>query len=252
MLVLILGMVSGGLGLVDFSTDKAGSSSSKWACAISSIATFFSWLKAFYFLRAFPTTGGLVRMVVEIGFDMRYLLVLLMVVMMGASTSLFVLMTINYQPAITGETEGCTIDDWETLSGFILGQDVYAGEPIGCKPPLSFWGMIMYAFSMMLGGFDIYFFDSLNEFRLLGQVLFIIYILFQMVLLLNLLIAFMGDSYAKVQEKAKTEALRERAGLLVEIELVMGQSYLKRNNYCPRWLHALVPKETVQVGASAV
>uniref|UniRef100_A0A061RUB1 Polycystin cation channel PKD1/PKD2 domain-containing protein n=1 Tax=Tetraselmis sp. GSL018 TaxID=582737 RepID=A0A061RUB1_9CHLO len=117
-----------------------------------------------------------------------------------------------------------------------------------CTPPLSFWGMCLYAFGMMLGAFDITFFDSLGEFRLLGQGLFIAYMVFQMILLLNLLIALMGDSYEKVQEKAKVEALRERAGLLVEIELVAGKRYLKRNNYCPRWLHALVPKETLQAG----
>jgi hypothetical protein len=30
----------------------------------------------------------------------------------------------------------------------------------------------------------------------------------------------------------------------------MGQRYLEKNNYCPRWLHTLVPKETVQVSST--
>ena len=233
-LCLLLGASAASLGMIQ--TFHSGLKASSSAEAVSSVACFLSWIKVMYFLRAFPSTGGLVRMVVQIGYDMRYLLVILLVVLMGAASSFFVLMTINYTPADCeweGEWDGITKQDLEQLED--------------CAAPLSFWGMIMLVFGMMLGNFSHDYFDSLGNYQLLGHMLFILYMVFQMILLLNLLIALMGDSYEKVQEKAKTEALRERAGLLVEIELVMGQKYLERNNYCPRWLHTLVPKETVQV-----
>ena len=244
MWVLLLGILSGVLGLLLMAGDDL--MPMEWLLAVSSVAAFFAWIKVLYFLRAFPTTGGLVRMVVQIGYDMRYLLVLLLVVMLGAATAFFVLMTIGYYPS---PSSSCSFEDWEELQAIIDGDMPIPDEEwqSGCQPPLSFWGMVLYTFGMMLGGFDITFFDTLGDFRILGQVLFILYALFQMILLLNLLIALMGDSYEKVQEKANTEALRERAGLLVEIELVMGQKLLKRNHYCPRWLHALVHKETMQV-----
>jgi cytochrome b subunit of formate dehydrogenase len=229
--VLLLGLLTGVLGMT----------STHVTPAVSSVAVFFSWLKVFYFLRAFTTTGSLVRMVVQIGYDMRYLLVLLIVVMFAAASAFFVLMPMHYAP---GESDTCYLEKWREA---LDAGDAAEMATLDCVPPLSYWDTILQAFAIMLGAFDITAFDSLLEYRVLGQGLFIVYAVFQMVLLLNLLIALMGDSYEKVQEKAKTEALRERAGLLVEIELVAGQRYLQRNHFCPRWLHALVPKETLQV-----
>ena len=43
-------------------------------------------------MRAFTATGGLVRMVMQIGYDMRHLLLLLVVVIMAATTSFYVLL----------------------------------------------------------------------------------------------------------------------------------------------------------------
>merc|ERR1712185_25088 len=47
------------------------------------------------------------------------------------------------------------------------------------------------------------------------------------VVLLNLLIAIMGDSYEKVKESERVEALRERAQIIVEVE----QTHPRRHTY---------------------
>merc|ERR1712185_891874 len=47
------------------------------------------------------------------------------------------------------------------------------------------------------------------------------------VVLLNLLIAIMGDSYEKVKESERVEALRERAQIIVEAE----RTHPNRQNY---------------------
>ena len=38
---------------------------------VTSIAAFMTWFKCLYFMRAFSGTGGLVRLMIEITYDMR-------------------------------------------------------------------------------------------------------------------------------------------------------------------------------------
>ena len=114
--------------------------------------------------------------------------------------------------------------------------------------PPGFWTVFLRVYGMMLGDFKHSWFAKV-PIPLVGQFLWVIFMFLEMVLLLNLLIALMGDSYEKVQEKSKVEALRERAGLLVEMEMVieylLGERFLLKHNYCPRWLHAVLPKEAM-------
>lgn len=63
-----------------------------WTPYVVAVASFFAWLKVFYFMRAFTATGGLVRMVMQISYDMRHLLLLLVVGIMAAATSFHALM----------------------------------------------------------------------------------------------------------------------------------------------------------------
>ncbi len=38
---------------------------------LTSLAAFMSWIKCLYFMRAYSATGGLVRLMIEITFEMR-------------------------------------------------------------------------------------------------------------------------------------------------------------------------------------
>lgn len=124
----------------------------------------------------------------------------------------------------------------------------WPGDDLQETYPPNFWDVLLRVYGMVLGDFRLSWFDKVPHPEI-GQVLWIIFMFLEMVLLLNLLIALMGDSYEKVQEKSKIEALRERAGLLVEMELVIeylfGDKFLLKHNYCPRWLHAVLPKEAM-------
>jgi hypothetical protein len=120
--------------------------------------------------------------------------------------------------------------------------------------PPGFWTVLLRVYGMMLGDIRHGWFEKV-PIPIVGQCLWIIFMFLAMILLLNLLIALMGDSYEKVQEKSKVEALRERAGLLVEMELVieylLGEKFLLKHNYCPTWVHAILAKESMSFdGAS--
>ena len=220
----------------------------KVLAVVSALASFATCMKSFYFLRAYDRTSGLVRMTIQIAYDMRWLLLLLLIVIFGTTFSFFVLMTINFEPETTVDkvyenTGRCSDNEWGLLQ---YSLKYNATEDYGCSPPDSFPASFMHVFSMMLGGFSISFFDTLGPgYKWIGHILFVCYAILQMILLLNLLIALMGDSYEKVQENAYIESLAQRAALLVDIELEIGQRRLQHQGFFPRYLHALMAKELV-------
>ena len=62
--------------------------------------------------------------------------------------------------------------------------------------------------------------------------MFLIFAFFVIVLMLNLLIAIMGDAYSKVKESELVEGLHERANIIVNHERL----FPRRQTYC-RYLH---------------
>jgi len=183
----------------------------------TSIAAFMTWYKSLYYMRAYPGTGGLVRLVLEITYEMRWMMMLVVIGIMAAMTAFFVLPPHQYfdDPQLEAATD-------------------------------SFYDMLFFTFSMMLSSYD-----STTITAPLSQSLAMAFLALQAVLLLNALIALMSESAAKNQENIKVLALRERAGLLMETELVMGSWCLSGPRYRPRWLHALVAERYVKVGGSA-
>lgn len=178
-------------------------------------------------MRAFTATGGLVRMVIQIGYDMRHLLLLLMVVICAGVTSFHVLIplawaecasnhsyywhnaswaAIDSSMALDGATRICEFRDpgYRDFDGVntTSGTKKFPGGDNKLTNPPQLWDMVLRVFGMMMGGFDLAWFETVPN-ALLGQLLWMVFMFLEMVLLLNLLIALMGDSYEKVQEKAK-------------------------------------------------
>ena len=53
--------------------------------SIQAIATFFMWMKFLYFLRIFKSTGYLIQMIIEVVYDMRVFMVILLVTIVAFS-----------------------------------------------------------------------------------------------------------------------------------------------------------------------
>ena len=92
-----------------------------WTPYVAAVAAFFAWLKVFYFMRAFTATGGLVRMVMQIGYDMRHLLLLLVVVIMAATTSFYVLLPGAWQECalMSSDYLWYQVRSFECIHGFV-------------------------------------------------------------------------------------------------------------------------------------
>jgi hypothetical protein len=132
------------------------------------------------YLRAFPSTAPLVRMILVITRDVGPFLGVCSIVIAGC-TCFF---------AINQPEAGSAFGDFDGVAGFL-------------SPLLT-------VTLAMLGSFEI------GDYTKRAAVaMFLLFAFFVIVLMLNLLIAIMGDAYAKVKESELVEGLHERAKMIV-------------------------------------
>jgi hypothetical protein len=142
------------------------------------IALFLKWLGLLYFLQAFSSTGPLVRMVFQIIMDMRYFMLILLVAVLASASSFY---------ALLHHARPLHSDDDDDGNG-------------GSRNPFQGAGKtLFFMFNMLLlGDFDTNLF-LLGEYVALLQVLFVSSMMLTLIILLNLLIALMSDSYGRIQ-----------------------------------------------------
>jgi hypothetical protein len=135
------------------------------------------------YLRAFPSTAPLVRMILVITRDVGPFLGVCSIVIAGC-TCFF---------AINQPEAGSAFGDFDGVAGFLA--------------PL------LTVVLAMLGNFEI------GDYTKRAAVaMFLLFAFFVSVLMLNRLLAIMGDAYSKVQESELVEGLHERGKLIVEQE----------------------------------
>lgn len=147
---------------------------------LASVSSVLIWFKTLYFLRAFARTGPLIAMIFQIASDIIPFLVVLATVLFGFAEAFWVL---------------CNVDNslaFSTVPGTLIN-----------------------SFAFMLGGFDPSAFTSA---RLSGfaAMLSVVFMLIVAILLLNLLIALMGNSYSNIQARAELQFRWEQASSLLE------------------------------------
>jgi len=101
--------------------------------------------------------------------------------------------------------------------------------------------------TLLLGDFDVDLF-SLTYYPLLVKGVFVVSILFLNIIMLNLLIAIMGDSYDRVSESRRLEQLQQKARVLLEVEMTLSASKRRDTNLFPRWIHILAPQTQLESG----
>lgn len=155
------------------------------AALVRSIAAFgalIMWFKLFYLLRLFFKTAFVVRMILEIVNDMKMFAFVFMLAI-GAFAHGFYLLSLNGK---------------EGMRNFLGGNFYYA---------------LAYSYKMGLGDFNT------NDFRLTHSeeeafVMWVLATLTMLIILLNMLIAIMGDTFERVQESSESSMLLEVAGMM--------------------------------------
>jgi hypothetical protein len=169
--------------------DLLGNKAPYTLMAFSSLAVFFLWLKFFYFLRIFSATAAFIRMITEILKDMGVFCVIYILANMAFANAFFML-----EGGFTNVKED-------------HGEAKLVGD--------NWWRVLFYTYMTGLGEFNA---DDFQGTR--NEAMYWLYftgcsILIQVVLL-NLLIAIMGDTFSRVQEIKVEAELKERCKLISE------------------------------------
>mmetsp|Transcript_345 Transcript_345/g.1045 ORF Transcript_345/g.1045 Transcript_345/m.1045 type:complete len:385 (-) Transcript_345:322-1476(-) len=129
-----------------------------------------------------------------------------------------------------------------TVAFFALPPHMYYGDDALAGSLDDPWEMSFFVFSIMMSAYEVSYFTAA-----ISQAFTLIFVVIQSVLLLNALIALMSDTTEKIKGNIKVIALRERASILLEMELIIGKRILSERKYRPRWLHALVSNNDIAV-----
>ncbi|XP_021695000.1 uncharacterized protein LOC5571743 [Aedes aegypti] len=105
---------------------------------------------------------------------------------------------------------------------------LYKGHPEAEDSPFgSYFGTWMGLFQTTLGDYD-YADLNLTTYPNLAKTVFIIFMIFVPILLLNMLIAMMGNTYAYVIEQAEKEGMKQWAKIVVNLERAVKQEDAKK------------------------
>ena len=165
---------------------------------MQSIMSLMVWLKFLYFLRIFTATSYLIRIIIEVGYDIRHFLLVLLLTFIAFGDAFYAINTSNKE----GE-------------GFIEGGYIFG---------------IIYVYTMSLGGFDVTAFGK----TAMGMmwILFILCTVLNMIIMLNLLIAIISESFARLNEQKEQAAYQEKARFISENLYLVPTS--RRVNFCDK------------------
>ena len=158
-------------------------------CILCAFAVFFLWLNALYWMRFFENTAHYVRMITTTVIDIGYFLFIQFIFM---ATFGFTLYFIN-----------------KVRENEMLADGSGPPEVIDTHFSSSIVNMALNQYLLLLGEFAI---DNNDE----GSYVVIVWIIFclatfiSQVIIFNMLIAIMGDSYAKISEMREQAALKEK------------------------------------------
>jgi hypothetical protein len=162
--------------------------------AIAGIAVLLFWSRVFYLLRVFDSTAYLVSMITAIISDMVYFMYALIITMLAFGNAYFIL--------------GRNTED-----------DNFAGSDI--------WEAWIYSVRTGLGDFNTDGFGTSDE--VLIWIIWFINTIIIVIILLNLVIAIMGDTFGRVQETQEATKLQEFANIMRENEFLISRKYLFKN-----------------------
>ena len=210
------------------SADGFGTSTIAMATALP-----LSYLNLLYFMQGFDVSGELVRMVIGIIRGIAAFTAILATIVVGFEFAFYIL----YQAGAG-----------EYASAGAGGADVL-DAPYGMSSPR----MSLFAgYLLMLGDFNAEEFSASLSYNT-TLMLFVVFMFLVNIVLLNLLIAIMGDIFARIQESARAAFLYAKASIIVEFESVgkaglfsrcrnHSKNYKTKDIDYPEWLQVLEPQ----------
>ncbi|GMH73810.1 hypothetical protein TrLO_g1517 [Triparma laevis f. longispina] len=212
---------------------RAINSNSYWFRFAASIVTLpILALNTLYYLQGFEASGQLVRMIIGIVKGVRVYVGIMLIIMSGFSMAFYMFFKLD-DDGRNEDLDDCTYEKKsfrnpaETL---LMSYGVMLGE-VG-KPQKDYTANSNWLIAMV------------------GVILFVVFTFIINIVMLNLLIAIMGDIFDKIQENAKAEFMFAKAGIICEFEATPGffkwvkVKYffkVKKEEMYPTWVQVLQP-----------
>lgn len=204
------------------------------------ITCIMLWAKTLYYAQAFKGTGPLVIMIREIIQDIRFYIFLMFAILMGFAIAFFVLFRneqVNQKECLDISSEEAETDEC-IRKREVNGQ---IEELFG-----SFDRVLITMFTMLLGevgSVSALLFNVRPGLKFVGFIMFIMYLLAVTIVLLNLLIAIMGDGFDRVKATDMSFFLKKRAQIIDDMEAAMtGSRVAELSEKIETYLHILMPK----------
>eukprot|EP01025_Chloroclados_australasicus_P022558 TRINITY_DN2318_c0_g1_i2.p1 TRINITY_DN2318_c0_g1~~TRINITY_DN2318_c0_g1_i2.p1 ORF type:complete len:1488 (+),score=161.88 TRINITY_DN2318_c0_g1_i2:119-4465(+) len=206
-----LDFISLSLLMIIFGLKVKENENSDWFSYLMSVECVLLWLRVMNYGIAFRGTGPTIQMIYEIMKDIRFFVLLMGLICFGFTNSFFVL----YQ-----YSEISRNDDNENFESLGVTFSTMLGTALGALD------MTMFTFSSN---------------SLFSTIMATVFLLLVAVVMLNLLIAIMGDSYDRIKENEESRFLKGRAEIIDEIEAVLPHAALGSGSQ--PYLHALIPED---------
>ena len=173
------------------------------------IGILLAWIKVFYYCLPFWNIGSFIRVIIEIFSDIRYFLIVVLICLLGFGTAFFVLYKQDWEVAANGDSvlpfsserrrdffERNELDGigkvWEESTNFTV-----ESNPRFLPPYANLQETFIGVWVLMLGDWNVnQFVHSSNP--MMAMSLFLLFTFCMMVVLFNLLIAIMADTYERV------------------------------------------------------
>jgi hypothetical protein len=152
-------------------------------------AVLIMWMKLFYFGRIFFSTAAMIRMVIEITYDMKHFLAVLLLAIAGFGNC-FMILARNYDK-----------------------EEMFTGN--------NYWRSFIYSYRQALGDFDTEAFEDTDKYYI--YFIWFLNTMIALIVLLNMLIAIMGDTFDRVQETSENNMLKELASIMLENEMLINR-----------------------------
>ncbi|GMH44348.1 hypothetical protein BSKO_12282 [Bryopsis sp. KO-2023] len=205
----------------------------RYLYAVVAITNVAVWWKILYYMQMFKSTAPLVIMIFEIMKDMLSFLLLAVFIWLGFGVAFFSL----YNPCracLAHSDEGtCTRKEVAVAVDDCSPDGIDAFGTLGAS--------LISVFAMLLGDFEISVFTG-SGFPSVAIGLFVAYELTMMIVLMNLLIAIMNDSFDRIKQRELTAFLVAKADMVDDSECM---TFDKPPVYIEKYFYILVPKTLV-------
>jgi hypothetical protein len=169
--------------------DAEPETASTYETVLLGSCSFLMWLKVLYFMRIVKPLSYLIRMIINVISDMIPFLVVLLFAMIAFADAFYAISLASQEPFIE-----------------------------------SFTMSVIYIYNMCLGAYENEYGDVAPTF---AYIMFLLCTLFNMIVMFNLLIAIISETFANVNENAEQAGYQERAALISENLFLVPESARK-------------------------